>query len=71
MIQSHCEQPIEEGEDCDVMKRESEITFRAAFQNLAIKKEKRIRGDMMYSALPILCPQGFPYWLIIKPLRET
>lgn len=38
MIQSHYEQPIEEGKD--VMKSVSEIIFEGAFQNLAIKKKK-------------------------------
>lgn len=41
MIQSRSEQPIEEGEDCDAMKRESEIIFEAASQNLAIKKRSK------------------------------
>lgn len=40
MIQSHYEQPIEEGKDSDVMKSMSEIIFEGAFQNLAIKKKK-------------------------------
>lgn len=37
MIQSHSEQLIEEGKDCDVMKSELEITFEGAFYNLILK----------------------------------
>lgn len=53
MIQSHCEQPIEEGKDSDVMKSVSEIIFEGAFQKLAnIKKktQKKKRHDVFSPA---------------------
>lgn len=66
MIQSHCEQPIEDNKDCNVTEIESEIIFEAAFQNLATKKiQNKKRHD-------VLCPvHAVPTGVSLLAYRQT
>lgn len=71
MIQSHCEQPIEEGKDSDVMKSVSEIIFEGAFQKLANKKKNtEEEATRCVQPCPYYAHRGFLAGLSSKPLRE-
>lgn len=60
MIQSHSEQPIEEGKDCVVK----------SLRNHLWRSNSEPHSTISVFGRAYQCPQGFPYWLIVNPLRE-
>lgn len=72
MIQSHTEQPIEKGKDCDIVRKCVRNQIWSSLSQLHNEEQKKEKSDTTWCIVP--CPyahRGFPYWLIVKPLRET